>query len=83
MEKAYQFNKTSKSIRTNRNLYKEKHDNNKNLLYNLKRNKLEIKINKLEEGLNVLKEELKNIRRQIFFKFSAKCWVHYLTQHNQ
>ena len=59
MEKAYQFNKTSKLIRTNKNLYKEEHDKNKNLLYDLKRNKLKSKINKLEEELSILKEELK------------------------
>ena len=51
--------KHQKLIRTNKNLYKEEHDKNKNLLYDLKRNKLEIKINKLEEELNVLKQELK------------------------
>ena len=55
----YNLTKHQKSIRSNRNLYKELHDNNKNLLYDLKRNKLEMKINKLEEELNVLKEELK------------------------
>ena len=51
--------KRQKLIRTNKNLYKEEHDKNKNLLYVLKRNELEIEINKFEEELNVLKEELK------------------------
>jgi hypothetical protein len=43
-------------IRTNTNLYKEEHDKNKNLLYDLKRNKLKSKINKLKEELSILKE---------------------------
>ena len=60
MEKAYQYlTKHKKLIRTNKNLYKEKHDKNKNLLDYLKRNKLKSKINKLEEELSILKEELK------------------------
>ena len=64
--------KHQKLIRTNKNLYKEEHDKNKNLLYDLKRNKLEIKINKLEEELNVLKEELQEYKEtnilQVFSK---------------
>ena len=51
--------KHQKSIRTNKNLYKEVHDKNKNLVYDLKRNKLKSKINKLEEELSMLKEKLK------------------------
>jgi len=51
--------KHQKLIRTNKTLYKEEHDKNKNLLDYLKRNKMKSKINKLEEELNVLKEELK------------------------
>ena len=59
MEKAYQFNQTPKLNSNKQNPYKEEHEKNKNLMYDIKRNKLEIKINKLEEELNVLKEELK------------------------
>ena len=51
--------KHQKLIRTNKNLYKEEHDKNKNLLDYLKRNKLKSKINKLEEEFSILKEELK------------------------
>jgi hypothetical protein len=51
--------KHQKLIRTKKNLYKEEHDKNNYLLYDLKINKLDIEINKLEEELNVLKEELK------------------------
>ena len=51
--------KHQKSIRTNKNLYKEEHDKNKNLLDDLKISKLKSKINKLEEELSILKEELK------------------------
>ena len=51
--------KHQKLIRTNKNLYKEEHDKNKNLLDYLKRNKLKSKINKVEEELSILKEELK------------------------
>ena len=50
--------KHQKLIRANKNIYKEEHEKNKTLMYNIKRNKLEIKINKLEEELKILKEEL-------------------------
>ena len=53
-----ELTKHQKLIRTNKNLYKEEHDKNKNLLDYLKRNKLKSKINKLEEELSILKEEL-------------------------
>ena len=51
--------KHQKLTRTNKNLYKEEHDKNKNLLDDLKKIYLKSKINKLEEELSILKEELK------------------------
>ena len=53
--------KHQKLIRTNKNLYKEEHDKNNNLLYDLKRNKLKIKINKIGRRVERIERRIKRI----------------------
>jgi hypothetical protein len=43
-KKNINLTKHQKLIRKNKNLYEEKHEKNKNLMYDMKRNKLKIKI---------------------------------------